>query len=388
MMDSSKEKISKPAIVWVTGYSGSGKTTVGRKVNFLLNQQGTKAIFLDGDDLRAVLGEKWGYSKEERIALAQCYFRLSNLLMAQDLTVVISAVAMYKDIYSWIKTNVDRSLVIYLDVPEDERKARDLATKNIYKKIGNTNQLYDDPGFADLVVHNSGEMTPEDSANKIISALHLLENNEGSDKGRNVHWNSYYSKADLISEPSSFAKLIFPELQGKTSLLDIGCGNGRDSIFFSKQGMQVTAIDPSKAAIDACQANPESKSIDFIQGTVDQLDEAHFGKFDIAYSRFCLHAMTEAEETITLETVRKALKPDAKFYIECRSINDPLARKGEVISPTERIYGHYRRFIVLDELQARLEQAGFEIEWSGEYGNVAAIAGDNPKVIRLAAIRK
>lgn len=380
--------MNNPTIIWITGYSGSGKTTVGRKVNFLLNQQNMKSVFLDGDDLRAVLGEKWGYTKEERIALAHSYFRLSNLLMAQGLTVVISAVAMYQDVYAWIKTNVDRSLVVYLDVPEDERKARDRATKNIYGKIGNTRHLYDDPGFADLIVKNSGTMTPDASAEMILSAIRTVDAAERPDKGRGTHWNTYYSTGQLISVPSSFAQLVARQSPGKARLLEIGCGNGRDSIFFSNQGLHVTAIDPSQAAIDVCRSAPGGGNIKFIQGTVDQLTEAHAGQFDIAYSRFCLHAMTEAEEIRTLEVVWKALQPEGHFYIECRSINDPLARQGEVISPTERIHGHYRRFIVLDELKARLDQAGFDVLWSEESDNVASIAGDNPVVIRLAAIRR
>ncbi|MFC4298658.1 adenylyl-sulfate kinase [Castellaniella hirudinis] len=381
--------MKNPTIIWITGYSGSGKTTVGRKVNFLLNQNGTKSVFLDGDDLRSVLGEKWGYTKEERIALAHSYFRLSNLLMAQGLTVVISAVAMYHDVYAWIKTNVDRSLVVYLDVPEEERRARDRATKNVYEKIGNTQQLYDDPSFADLKVKNSGETTPETSAEMILSAIHTLPlAADRSDKGRGTHWNTYYSEGRLISEPSSFALLVMPQVPQKARLLEIGCGNGRDSLFFSSQGLHVTAIDPSQAAIDVCRSTPGSDSIEFIHGTVDQLTEAHAEKFDAAYSRFCLHAMTEAEEISTLDQVRAALRPKASFYIECRSINDPLARQGEVISPTERIHGHYRRFIVLDELKARLDQAGFDILWSEEADNVASLSGDNPVVIRLAALRR
>jgi hypothetical protein len=119
-----------------------------------------------------------------------------------------------------------------------------------------------------------------------------------------------------------------------------------------------------------------------------QLTDAHAGRFDVAYSRFCLHAMTEAEEIDTLEAVHRTLLPGARFYIECRSINDPLARKGEVISATERIHGHYRRFIVLDELKARLNEAGFVVDWAEEAANVAAVVGDNPVVIRLAASRR
>ena len=364
--------LNRPTVIWITGYSGAGKTTVGRKVNFRLNEQGVKSVFLDGDDLRAVLGGKWGYEKEDRIALAHSYFRLANLLMAQGVTVVVSAVAMYQEVHAWIKTNVDRSLVVYLDVPEDERRARDRATKNVYGQLGNLTQLYDHPDFADLVVPNSGGVTPDASAEMILSAVRTVDAAQRPDKGRDAHWNTYYAGGQLIAEPSSFAQLVAARIQGAARLLEIGCGNGRDSLFFASRGFRVTALDPSQAAIEVCRASPGGERVEFIHGVADKLASAHVGVFDVAYSRFCLHAMTEVEEVDTLNVVQRALQPGAHFYIECRSINDPLARKGEVISPTERIHGHYRRFIVLDELKARLDRAGFDIQWAEESDNVAA----------------
>jgi bifunctional enzyme CysN/CysC len=384
----SQPLLDRPAVIWITGYSGAGKTTVGRKVNFRLNEHGIKSVFLDGDDLRAVLGGKWGYEKEDRIALAHSYFRLANLLMAQGVTVVVSAVAMYQEVHAWIKTNIDRSLVVYLDVPEDERRARDRATKNLYGQLGNLGQLYDFPDFADIALSNFEAMTPDASADAILAAMRTGAHAHRPDKGREAHWNSYYSGGHLIAEPSSFARLVVEQVSGAGRMLEIGCGNGRDSVFFASRGLRVTALDPSEAAIDVCRASPGGEVVDFMHGAADQLTASHDETFDVAYSRFCLHAMTEAEEVETLNAVRRASRPGAAFYIECRSINDPLARKGEVISPTERIHGHYRRFIVLDELKARLDRAGFDVLWAEEADNVAAIAGDNPVVIRLAATRR
>jgi hypothetical protein len=109
--------------------------------------------------------------------------------------------------------------------------------------------------------------------------------------------------------------------------------------------------------------------------------------FDVVYSRFCLHAMTEMEEIDTFRAAYQRLKPGGELHIECRSINDPLARKGEVISPTERIFGHYRRFVVLDEVQARLRQTGFRITKSVEAANLAVLGDENPVVIRIKATK-
>ena len=64
---------------------------------------------------------------------------------------------------------------------------------------------------------------------------------------------------------------------------------------------------------------------------------------------------------------------------------DPMARMGEVISPTERIHGHYRRFIDVDDLSARVESYGFSILDSVESAGLAVHGDEDPVVIRLTA---
>ena len=86
-----------------------------------------------------------------------------------------------------------------------------------------------------------------------------------------------------------------------------------------------------------------------------------------------------------LEAAHALLGQGGELHVECRSINDPMARKGEVISPTERIHGHYRRFLVMDELVARLADAGFVVESSLESNGLAVFGDEDPVVIRILA---
>ena len=65
------------------------------------------------------------------------------------------------------------------------------------------------------------------------------------------YWDNFYIKKNKIKE-SSFARFVLSKVKKgkiKKSLIDIGCGNGRDSIFFSKNNFCVTGIDISKKAI-------------------------------------------------------------------------------------------------------------------------------------------
>jgi len=95
--------------------------------------------------------------------------------------------------------------------------------------------------------------------------------------------------------------------------------------------------------------------------------------------------MTPPEEGAFLEAASKLMKSSGIMFVECRSINDPLARKGEVISPTERLYGHYRRFTVMDEFTMNLRSAGFEILSTKESNGLANFGEEDPVVIRVTA---
>ena len=63
------------------------------------------------------------------------------------------------------------------------------------------------------------------------------------------YWNQFYKKESIRHE-STFARFTLKKINIKKSrVLDIGCGNGRDSYFFNKKGFKVTGIDISKKAI-------------------------------------------------------------------------------------------------------------------------------------------
>ena len=98
--------------------------------------------------------------------------------------------------------------------------------------------------------------------------------------------------------------------------------------------------------------------------------------------------MTLAEEECAIAAAHELLLPGGMFCIECRSINDPLARKGDVLSPDERVAGHYRRFIVLAELLDRLRAQDFEIAEQQESSGLAVFGDEDPVVIRVLALKR
>lgn len=383
-----KDNDSAGGVIWISGYSAAGKTTVGRHLNRLMLADGYASIFLDGDQLRSIFSNKWGYETQDRIELACTYFRLCSHLSKQGIFVVISAVAMFDEVRQWFSDNVENGLEVYLRVPLDVRMLRDEKTKGIYKNLLADMNSYTEPKDPGLVIDNFGNMTCQ-TASKIIFDNFLIKYKvDATDYGRTSYWSKFYAARSAVSSPSPFAMHCIDLFKPGQRILEIGCGNGRDANYFSENGFPIVAIDKSREAINSCIKNIPNKNATFICGEAIDVLKKPDENFDIVYCRFSLHAMTEKEENSTLVTALNHLNPGGMLCIECRSINDPMARKGEVLSPSERIDGHYRRFIVREELEAKLTSLGFVIMLLVESNGLAIFKDEDPIVIRIVASKR
>ena len=75
-----------------------------------------------------------------------------------------------------------------------------------------------------------------------------------SNEASQDYWENYYARSngDLLPTPSQFAVFVQGELSGPAFVVDVGCGTGRDSLFFSSRGHAVLGLDQAKAAIGRC----------------------------------------------------------------------------------------------------------------------------------------
>lgn len=194
------------------------------------------------------------------------------------------------------------------------------------------------------------------------------------------YWNSFYG-GQHVKEPSRFAEFVRGQfLQPGKRLLEIGCGNGRDAIFLNRTGLEVTGVDLSEAAIQKCrQELPKSR---FLVGDFSELNLKE--SFDYVYSRFTLHAVDEPAERRTLASAADLLERGGLLFVEVRTILDELCGKGERISQKEWIYdGHYRRFIIPENLLTRARKAGFSPNYIHLSKGLAQWGDQDPTVLRL-----
>ena len=202
----------------------------------------------------------------------------------------------------------------------------------------------------------------------------------------NEYWNRFYKdNPPMIIEESLFAKFVSEYITANRTLIDLGCGNGRDSLYFCSLGMNVVGIDMSKEAITALN-NKNGKDGSFVCGDFVTEITRYNNCVDYFYSRFSLHAINEAKENILLKNVYSALFPEGLFFIEVRSVKDELFGKGkEICRNTFEYGGHSQRFIVMDELLDHLSMAGFIIKYAEQKKGFAPYQDEDPEVIRIIA---
>jgi len=200
------------------------------------------------------------------------------------------------------------------------------------------------------------------------------------------YWNSVYKTGGLPSAPSLFANYCQSLFQGRElTLIEAGCGNGRDSFYFAESGHQVTALDQSDEVIrqnqDLCKGsgfNLKFESDDFV---------SYLGRqnamFDVIYSRFTLHAISLKQQIEFLEGCYQSLKTNGLLCIEVRTINDSLYGVGKDLGDNAFYSDHYRRFIDPEEMLSQLEQSSWEIKLFNEDVGYAPFQGEDPPVLRI-----
>ena len=162
-------------VYWITGLSGSGKTTIARLVVEKFGER--RPVLLDGDELRDVFGGGFGYSREDRLRLAMVYSRLCRALAAQGFDVVIATIAMYSDIRGWNRSNIRNYFEIYLRVPVEVLASRDpkglyaRARRGEVRDVMGIDLTFDEPEHPHLVIDNFGACTPQQAADAVFSAI-------------------------------------------------------------------------------------------------------------------------------------------------------------------------------------------------------------------------
>lgn len=161
--------MSRGAVIWITGLSGAGKSTVAAALVEQLRADGRAPVFLDGDEVRSALGAERDFAMENRRRLAGTYARLCRLLSAQGHLVVCATISLQHRIHAWNRDHLPSYVEVLLDVPLKELHRRD--PKRIYRRadghIVGLDLAAEFPVRPHLRITNHGPISPAEAANRI-----------------------------------------------------------------------------------------------------------------------------------------------------------------------------------------------------------------------------
>lgn len=171
---------AKGLVIWLTGLSGAGKTTLARAIRRELLQTGRSVELLDGDEVRENLSHGLGFSKEDRDHNVRRIGFVARLLARNGVTVLVSAISPYRqsrdDVRRLVEDEGVRFLEVYVRCPLQVLIERDV--KGLYKKalagevrnFTGVSDPYEAPLAPDCVVDSSAQSI-EQSLSEILSQL-------------------------------------------------------------------------------------------------------------------------------------------------------------------------------------------------------------------------
>lgn len=165
-------------LIWFTGLSGSGKSTIANVVEQELHKKGIKTYTLDGDNIRKGINGDLTFAPEDRTENIRRIAEIANLMVDSGLVVLAAFVSPYKKDRENIKNIVkDINFVeIFINTSIEECERRDV--KGLYKKarageIKNMTGIsapYEAPKNPDIQI-NTEEMTVKQAVNEIIKNI-------------------------------------------------------------------------------------------------------------------------------------------------------------------------------------------------------------------------
>jgi adenylylsulfate kinase len=158
-----KTNNQKAFVLWLTGLSASGKSTLANAVEKELYEQGKKTYLLDGDNLRDTLNNDLGFSDKDREENIRRVAHLSHILVDAGLIVISAFISPFEKDRLFAKSLLQKNefVEVFVNTPIDVCERRD--TKGLYKKA-KTGELknftgvsssYETPKNPDIVIENS-----------------------------------------------------------------------------------------------------------------------------------------------------------------------------------------------------------------------------------------
>ena len=177
----SELKHQRPAVLWFTGLSGAGKSTIANLVEKKLAAMGRHTYLLDGDNVRHGLNKDLGFTEADRVENIRRVAEVARLMVDAGLIVMTAFISPFRSERAMARGQMADGEFIEIHVNTPLAVAEERDVKGLYKKarrgeIANFTGIsspYEAPDAAEIVV-NTSTMTPEEASDLVIARLRTL----------------------------------------------------------------------------------------------------------------------------------------------------------------------------------------------------------------------
>jgi len=174
-------------VLWLTGLSGAGKSTVAAKLGPALAERGHRVELLDGDEVRTNLCQGLGFSREDRDTNIARIGYVAGKLAKHGVAVLVAAISPYREARDRVRAGVDNFVEVHVAAPLStcaERDVKGLYAKALAGEIKNftgVSDPYEPPLDPEIVLHTEAESV-DDSVHQILASLEANQFTTTSDR--------------------------------------------------------------------------------------------------------------------------------------------------------------------------------------------------------------
>ncbi len=179
-------------------------------------------------------------------------------------------------------------------------------------------------------------------------------------------WDKKHGDGDhegLRHTPSPLAILVEPKFPKESLILELGCGVGRDAVFFAEKGHQVTATDSSKVVIKQDDEHFADSGVKFLTLDMQQRFPYDDRTLSVVYANLSLHYYSDSKTREIIKEITRVLKPNGIVAFACKSVDDFHHGSGEEVEKDIFVSstGHVRHLFTISYAREILEDL-FSIE--------------------------